>query len=235
MNRLILEESDFISKERCLVSGRRFRQLVDVIKTPVGKVCKAGLLGGKRGTAQAVAVTENDITFDVSLTEEPPEPVCVRLAIAMQRPQTFSKVLHIATTMGVKKILFFHSFKVEKSYWQSPRILPENFRGELIEALEQCGDTILPEIEFCSRFKDFSDGRLQEFAAGTQMIFGDPPATEDAARYNGTPVTLIVGPEGGFTEYETQKMRELGCCGVTLGSRILRTEYALAALLGKLT
>lgn len=235
MNRLILEESDFISRERCLISGRRFRQLVDVIKTPVGKVCKAGLLGGKRGTAQVTAVTESDITFDVCLDEEPPKPVNVRLAIALQRPQTFSKVLHIATKMGVKKILFFHSFKVEKSYWQSPRILPENFRSELIEALEQCGDTILPEIEFCPKFKEFSEGRLQEFASGTQMIFGDPPATHDAAGYNCAPVTLIVGPEGGFTDYETEKLRELGAVGVTLGSRILRTEYALAALLGKLT
>lgn len=234
MNRLILEESDFISPERCLIKGRRFRQLVDVIKCPVGKVCKAGLLGGKRGNAEVLEVSDEQILFHVDLTEEPPPPVPVRLAVAMQRPQTFSKVLHIATTMGVKNILFFHSFKVEKSYWQSPRILPENFRSELIEALEQSGDTILPDIRFCNRFKDFIEGRLAEFASGTQIIFGDPPAQGDACQYRNQNVTIVVGPEGGFTEYETEKLRESGASGVTLGPRILRTEYALASLLGKL-
>ena len=235
MNRLILEKSDFISPGRCRITGRRFRQLVDVIKTPVGKVCKVGLLGALRGTGEVIEVTSEDITLRVTLDEKSPEAIPVRLAIALQRPQTFSKVLHIATTMGVKEILFFHSFKVEKSYWQSPRILPENFRSELIEALEQCGDPILPEIKFCNRFKDFSEGVLQDFSSGSTMIFGDPPATRNAAEFNNTPVTLIVGPEGGLTEYETTKLRELGAIGVTLGARILRTEYALAALLGKLS
>lgn len=235
MNRLILEDSDFIAPGRCRITGRRFRQLVDVIKCPVGKVCKAGLLGGLRGTAQVAELRDDEIIFDVTLDEEPPAPSPVRLAVAMQRPQTFSKVLHIATTMGVKKILFFHSFKVEKSYWQSPRIEPANFRSELIEALEQSGDTILPEVEFCNRFKDFIETRLTEFSAGTQIIFGDPPAQGDACQYRNCDVTIVVGPEGGFTEYETEKLREIGAAGVTLGARILRTEYALASLLGKLT
>ena len=234
MNRLILEEKDFILPERCLITGRRFRQLVDVIKCPVGKICKAGLLNGKRGTAEVIEVNDDSILFDVKLNEEPPEPSKVRLAIAMQRPQTFSKVLHIATTMGVKEILFFHSFKVEKSYWQSPRIQFEKYRDDLIEALEQSGDTVFPEIKFCSKFKEFTEGVLQEFSSGTQMIFGDPGASGDAHEFNNQPVTLLVGPEGGFTDYETSKLRELGAHGVTLGNRILRTEYALCALLGKL-
>ena len=235
MNRLILEESDFIAPGRCRITGRRFRQLVDVIKCPVGKVCKAGLLGGMRGTATVVSLSDNEIIFDTDLNEYSPEPSQVRLAVAMQRPQTFSKVLHIATTMGVKKILFFHSFKVEKSYWQSPRILPENFRSELIEALEQCGDTILPEISFCYRFKDFADTELPSFSDGTQMIFGAPGAEISPSHYAGKPVTLIVGPEGGLTAYEEERLTQLGAQGVTLGSRILRTEYALAALLGKIS
>ena len=234
MNRLILEKSDFISDDVCRISGRRFRQLVDVIKCSVGKICKAGVVNGLRGTAQVIEVGSEDITFKVCLTETSPEAPQIRVAAAMQRPQTFSKVLHIATTMGVKNILFFHSFKVEKSYWQSPRIRPENIRSELIEALEQCGDTVLPQIEFCDKFKEFSGNRLAEFSCGTRTLFGDPPATSDASSFKNTPVTLILGPEGGFTDYETQVLRDCGAIGVTLGARILRTEYALAALLGKL-
>ena len=40
-------------------------------------------------------------------------------------------------------------------------------------------------------------------------------------------------PEGGFTDYEASRLLETGAKGGTLGSRILRTEVALPALLGK--
>ena len=40
-------------------------------------------------------------------------------------------------------------------------------------------------------------------------------------------------PEGGFTDYEVSRLLETGARGGTLGSRILRTEVALPALLGK--
>lgn len=37
---------------------------------------------------------------------------------------------------------------------------------------------------------------------------------------------LIIGPEGGFEEYEIEKLRQIGANIVTLGPRILRTETA---------
>lgn len=234
MNRLILEKSDFISQDCVRISGRRFIQLTEVIKSPLGKLCKAGLLNGNTGTAEVCAVETDSLVLKVNLNTPPPPPAPVRLAIALQRPQTFMKVLHIAVTMGVKEILFFHSFKVEKSYWQSPRIAPEAFRKELIEALEQCGDTVLPEISFCRSFKDFADEALPEFSAGTVMLTAHPAGTLPVERKAGESVTLIVGPEGGFTDYEITRLTGSGAKTVTLGARVLRTEYAVAALLGRL-
>jgi len=47
-------------------------------------------------------------------------------------------------------------------------------------------------------------------------------------------VTLAVGPEGGFIDYEIDKLCEAGFQPVTLGSRILRVETAIPAILGRL-
>ena len=46
MNLLLLEPSDFISGSVVRISGRRLRQLADVIRAEPGKRCKAGLLNG---------------------------------------------------------------------------------------------------------------------------------------------------------------------------------------------
>ena len=44
-------------------------------------------------------------------------------------------------------------------------------------------------------------------------------------------LAVVIGPEGGMSEDEVAQMRSAGCCPVTLGPRILRTETAgLAAL-----
>jgi 16S rRNA (uracil1498-N3)-methyltransferase len=44
------------------------------------------------------------------------------------------------------------------------------------------------------------------------------------------PVTLFVGPEGGFEPEEVMKARSAGVMTVTLGPRVLRTETAAIAL-----
>ena len=48
------------------------------------------------------------------------------------------------------------------------------------------------------------------------------------------PVTLAIGPEGGFIEYELDLLVAHGFEPVTLGPRPLRVEHAVPALLGRI-
>ena len=48
------------------------------------------------------------------------------------------------------------------------------------------------------------------------------------------PAVLTVGPEGGFTDYETEVWQAAGAELVTMGPRILRSEVAVPALIGRL-
>ncbi len=233
MNLLLLEERDFTASDRARISGRRFLQLARVIRATPGKRLRAGILNGPVGEAEVLSLGNEAAEVRFSGAAPPPEPARLTLVIALQRPQTFGKVLHCAVTLGVKRICFIHTFKVEKSYWQSSVLRPEALRETLLEALEQCGDTMMPELTFHRRFRPFVEDELDAIAGDTVRLYGDP-APERAFPAPGTPVTLALGPEGGFNDFEIGLLRARSFRAISLGNRILRTEFALAGLLTKL-
>ena len=100
-------------------------------------------------------------------------------------------------------------------------------------ALEQCCDTVMPQVEYHRYFKKFADDELPRLSANRQIYIAHPVCGEDFPDHPQMPALLLVGPEGGFTDYEVSRLLAAGALGGTLGKRILRTETALPALLGK--
>ena len=147
MNLLLLDSADLVSPGKALIAGRRFLQLRDVIKPAIGDKLRCGMVAGRIGRATLLAMNEKSAELAVEFDSLPPEPSPITLICALQRPQTFKKILHCALTMGVKKIHFIHAAKVEKSYWQASVLRQNELDLEIRLALEQCGDTIYPEFE----------------------------------------------------------------------------------------
>ncbi|MBE6379588.1 MAG: 16S rRNA (uracil(1498)-N(3))-methyltransferase [Lentisphaerae bacterium] len=235
MNTILLEKSDFIAPEVVKLSGARHEHMRKVLKSAPGSSCKVGLLDDLLGVGEVLQIDDRSVEMRVVLNTPPPPPVDLILACAMQRPQTYKKVLHIAITMGIKKLVFFGSFKVEKSYWDSPVLSNEIFKREAVAALEQCCDTVMPQVEYHRYFKKFADDELPRLSANRQIYIAHPVCGAAFPDKPQTPALLLVGPEGGFTDYEVSRLLEAGAVGGTLGKRILRTEVALPALLAKFT
>lgn len=232
MNLLLLEE-DELEGSRATVRGRRARHIAEIHRAAVGKTLRVGVLGGKIGSGVLVSVDPDLVELDVVLTEAPPPPLPCTLVLALPRPIVLARVIAAVASFGIKRLALVHTLRVEKSYWQSPAVGDDKVRQELLLGLEQGGDTVMPVVEKHQRFRPFVEDRLPALVEGTDGLVAHPGATEACAAARG-PVTLVVGPEGGLVDFELDLLGKAGLRCVSLGTRPLRVETAVAALLGRL-
>jgi len=197
-------------------------------------VLKVGLLGGKMGTGTVRVAESERVELDVALDALPPEPLSVTLLLALPRPKVLRRIVQAVTTAGVKRLALFGAFRVEKSYWQTPWLSDEELREQIVLGLEQAGDTVLPVITLHPLFRPFIEDTVPGLAAGSMRLLAEPGTGRTCPAAAAGPVTLAVGPEGGFTEHELAMLGRAGFETVTLGRRAWRTEHVVPALLGRL-
>ncbi|MBN1540594.1 16S rRNA (uracil(1498)-N(3))-methyltransferase, partial [candidate division KSB1 bacterium] len=120
MNQLLFSHSDFIDSDRIRVNGKKFDHLVGLLNIQKGGRFRAGLLNGNRGTAVVEGIRRDHLIARVELHESPPPPLSIRLLLALPRPKVLKRVLQGVTSLGIKEVYLFATWKVEKSYWQTP-------------------------------------------------------------------------------------------------------------------
>ena len=234
MNLLLLEDSDFISEHQVILTDRRLKHLLEVQKTNTGDTVKVGQINGKIGVAEVLNITPEAVTLDVNLTERPPAPLPLTLILALPRPKMLRRIFQTIATMGVKRLYLINTWRVEKSYWQTPWLSDSAIREQLVLGLEQGCDTTLPEIIINKRFKPFVEDELPNIISNTKALVAHPIGVSPCPAALNQQTTLAVGPEGGFIDYEVAKLVEAGFESITLGNRILRVETAIPVLLSKL-
>ena len=234
MNLLLLEEADFVASDHAVLQGRRLKHLHDVHRAEAGDQLRVGRLGGSMGRCTLLALDEQHAELQVELDQPPPAKLPLTLLLALPRPKMLKRVLQSVAAMGVPRLVLLNSYRVEKSFWQTPFLEPEAIREQLILGLEQARDTVLPEVILEKRFKPFVEDRLPALAADTLGLIGHPGDFPACPRAVNEPVTLAIGPEGGWIPYEVDMLREAGLAPVQLGERILRVETAVTALLARL-
>lgn len=235
MNILLLHPSDFFAdgEDRVRISDHRSAHILSTLKATIGSELKVGVLNGLMGTGIVTTIEQGAITCSVTLNRQPPSSLPLTLICALPRPKSFKRALLNATMLGIKTIYFIASWRVEKSYWQSPVLHEESINRLLYKGLEQARDTIEPKVYFRNRFRPFIEDELPAIVENKKNYIAHPyDASPCPAGISGNTV-LIIGPEGGFIPFEIEQLKRVGGIPVTIGKRILRVETAIAAFAGR--
>ena len=235
MNIVLLEPNQITTTDNIwqIENQRQLQHLQQHIQLNCGDTLKVGVRNGQRYLTEVISVSEQQIRIRPIQVEAIPAKLPVHLILALPRPKVLRRIIMDAVTLGVERISLTHSYRVDKSYWQSPFL--QQLDDYVTLGLEQAGDTIAPEIQLYKRFKPFVEDVLPTFISDQKPAYVAHPYAEQQMPYAiQHSCHLIVGPEGGFIPYEVDLLKKNGCQAMSLGNRILRTETAVSHILGRL-
>ncbi|HEY5777018.1 MAG TPA: 16S rRNA (uracil(1498)-N(3))-methyltransferase [Xanthomonadales bacterium] len=164
----------------------------------------------------------------LSITDSRPaaneSPLKITLVQAVCRGERMDYVIQKATELGVVCIQPLISQRVEvrlDAARQSKRMT--HWQGVATSACEQSGRARVPEVN-----APLSLAQWLTSARESACLVLDPFAENrlSGISIRGDSISILIGPEGGFTEEEIKALRAKGLIAVSLGPRVLRTETA---------
>ena len=239
MNRILFEQCE-VRDGRATFSDFRSEHVLNVLHGEVGQTLKTGIIDGPIGTSVIERIDGGAITVRCTHDAQAPAP-WIDLVLAPPRPRSMKRLLPQLASLGVRRIFLVGAEKVEKAFWGAQLLKEEIYRPLLVDGLQQSGTTQLPTIHVSKSFAHFMRRSFDSaFEGQTPRIVAHPYAAGGRSQVlhpdfaHGTIPVLAVGPEGGWTEAEVASLEEKGFGRMSLGPRILRTDTALVALLGRL-
>ena len=169
MNIVLLEAEQTQSEFWKIESPRQLQHLSQHVQLNAGDTLKVGIRNGQRYLTEVVTISEQHILLRPIQVEAVPAKLPVHLILALPRPKVLRRIIMDAVTLGVQRISLIHSYRVDKSYWQSPFL--QHLDDYVTLGLEQAGDTIEPEIQLYKRFKPFVEDVLPTFISDQKPAY----------------------------------------------------------------
>ncbi len=182
---------------------------------------------GRRAEAEVITTSKDRVTFAIGESRSPAAPrPAITLAQAIPKGKNMDLIVQKSVELGVAAI---QPLVTQNTIVQPGEGKSEKWRRTALEACKQCGQDRLPDVADPISMTAWLAG-LGE-TPGLRLIAslapGARPLRETLRAHPAlAAATLLVGPEGDFTETETRAALAAGFLPVTLGDIVLRVETA---------
>ena len=160
----------------------------------------------------------------------------ITLMQSLPKANKMDFIVQKATELGVDHIFSFQSSR------SIPRLTPaktglklERWQTIAVEAARQCGRSDVPDIQGILSFEEAlswpGHGALKLIFWEEEAALGVKQVLRDKGHDGIRDMSVIVGPEGGFTKEEVAQAGEMGFVSVSLGKQVLKVETAVLAVL----
>jgi 16S rRNA (uracil1498-N3)-methyltransferase len=178
---------------------------------------------GLSGTGQLIQ-SGREWMVEVSSTQQEARPPALTLAVAAGDRERFSWMVEKSVELGVTSVVPLQTARSGGVATRLKAAHLSRLRRSALEATKQCGAAWAPSVE--------ESVSLEEFARRPLTGIGwlaDNEGEPVPAWLNDDPLTVVVGPEGGFTSGERASLAGAGFIPMLLGPNTLRFETAAIA------
>jgi 16S rRNA (uracil1498-N3)-methyltransferase len=161
---------------------------------------------------------------DVTTASRASRPAELTLAVGAGDRDRFAWVVEKATELGVTSVI---PLETERTAGVASRVRAqhlERLRRHALEAVKQSGAAWATRVE-----EPVSLGEIAARPIVGQGWVADADGAAVPATVAKTPLTVVIGPEGGLTADELERLRGAGYTAVSLGPHTLRFETAAIA------
>ena len=229
-----------IEGDTALLSGTEAGHMLRSLRLSPGDSFFAFDEAGNRYRMRILEATSRSLRAEIleSSPPEPPPAIEITLLVGLPKADKLDFILEKETELGCSRVIPFRSSRT------IPRLGPQEARRKrmrwervALAAAKQCGSGRVPEIPGILSYPEAvaagarSEGRIVLYEGVGR--FGLKAALSGM----GSPksVSLLVGPEGGFSEDEVREAEAMGFVRAGLGQRILRVDTAALAALCMVT
>ncbi len=222
----------FYAPPECITDGRlvlpddEARHAVRTLRHAVGDEIVVVDGAGGRYRVRLTEADKRSAAGEVLAAEREAEPPRLVIGLGvLKNAGRFETFAEKAVELGVTGIVPLETERTERS-----RIKPARLEHILVAALKQSGRSRLPALAEPTPLADV----LARDTEGLRLLCHEAAAPEALLpraldRNPGGSVTILVGPEGGFSEAEVAEAEAAGWIVVSLGPLRLRAETAAIA------
>lgn len=225
-------EPEQIQGDTACIIGRDVNHIGNVLRMKPGERLFVSAGEGRDYLCEIREIGRTEILLQVleEMRDESELPVAVTLYQGLPKSDKMELIIQKAVELGVRRIVPVESKRCVVRL-DRRRAEAKGRRWQMIaeSAAKQSGRGLIPEVSLPLSFSD----ALQEAKKDTLKLIPyecaeDMETTRRLikALSPGASVSVLIGPEGGFSEEEVRLAQQFGFFPVTLGKRILRTETA---------
>jgi 16S rRNA (uracil1498-N3)-methyltransferase len=214
------------SLDRGLLDAEQSHHCAQVMRQGVGDLFAVFDGHGAEAKARITEIAREQVRFQILAKAATPRPAHpVWLAQALTKAKSMDLIIEKATELGVSELAPLQSdHSVAHVEEEKAEAKVEKWQKLTIEAAKQCGQNWLPVVHPPRAPKDFvaaiPRGAVKLIALKAVLREHLPDLK------SGTPIVVMIGPEGDFTPAEIGQARSAGFIPVSLGKIILRAETA---------
>lgn len=177
---------------------------------------------GKKAIAEIVVAHHKKAEVAILSTESVKQRSKTNLTIAIAPTKNLSRMEYFvekATELGVDRVVPILCSQSERKVLKTDRM-----EKIAVAAMKQSGQLFLPKIQELTPIKEFVSATKNGLIAYCPNHKTNPQLLNEVK--NQANITILIGPEGDFTEEEVNFALNNGYKTVSLGNSILRTETA---------